>query len=277
MRKLAFLLLFAASAPAFAADLPVEKGAPPPPPPPVFSWTGFYFGVTVGYAESDDPATTQGTDSLYTDPQIGQTVPPSFGFNTQGFAGGGQAGFNYEFPTDGSLGIVVGLESDFDYMGAGIGSQAVDSSTGTYNFYHTHLYDLGTTRARLGIAINDVLVYGTGGFAYGESTYSHSFTDQAKDPIWAGSSSSFRTGWVFGGGVEYAIPTPALGPGALTIRGEFLHYDLGTQTTNIPYVGSAAIVPPFIDHYHVEGNVLRAGLNYLFDFAAPPAPVVSKY
>jgi outer membrane immunogenic protein len=270
MRKLVFLLLFAASAPAFAADLPVEKGAPPPPP--VFSWTGFYFGVNVGYAESDDPVATEATGPV-TAPLIGQQVPPLNGFNTQGVAAGGQAGFNYEFPTDGSFGVVAGLETDFDYMGAGIGSEVLDPSTSTYNFYHTHLYDLGTTRARLGIAVDQFLIYGTGGFAYGESTFSHSYTDAAIVPLWAGSSNSFRTGWVFGGGVEYALPTPSLGPGALTIRGEFLHYDLGTQTTDILSTGAE----PFIDHYHVEGNILRAGLNYLFDFAAPPAPVVSKY
>ena len=36
---------------AFAADLPI---APPPPPVPIFSWTGLYLGLQVGYAWDHD-------------------------------------------------------------------------------------------------------------------------------------------------------------------------------------------------------------------------------
>src|SRR5262249_19746680 len=37
---------------AFAADMAVRMPvkAPPPPPAPVYSWTGFYVGVNVGYS-----------------------------------------------------------------------------------------------------------------------------------------------------------------------------------------------------------------------------------
>src|SRR5215831_18035399 len=46
----AFIL--SASGSGFAADLPRKAPvkAPPPPPAPVYSWTGFYVGVNVGYS-----------------------------------------------------------------------------------------------------------------------------------------------------------------------------------------------------------------------------------
>lgn len=48
MRKLVFLLL-AISSPAFAADLPAEKGPPDYAPPSLaFSWTGLYIGGQAG-------------------------------------------------------------------------------------------------------------------------------------------------------------------------------------------------------------------------------------
>jgi hypothetical protein len=51
--------------------------------------------------------------------------------------------------------------------------------------------------------------------------------------------------------------------------------DLGT--TGINLIGGAGAPYYFTDRYTTDGNIVRGGLNYLFDFAAPPTPVVAKY
>jgi outer membrane immunogenic protein len=275
------LLLAIGTGSALAADLPSEKGPPafaPPPPPPVFSWTGVYVGANAGYTWANNHTSSVGTDPT-SDSQITTgTVPASFSSTKGGVAAGGQIGFNYEFPMSGNVGIVTGLEADFDYMGARGSSLVVDGATGTTNTYRQVLDDLGTVRGRLGLAFDRVLVYATGGFAYGQASYNHSFNDQAGAPIWAGSSSGGRTGYAVGGGVEYALAVPGFAPGAVTLRAEFLHYDLGHGNADIPFViAPGAGIGPFHDSYHVEGNVARVGINYLFDFGAPPTPIVAKY
>ncbi len=279
MRKLVFLMLSVAAVPAFAADLPSEKGAPAyaPPPPPAFSWNGFYFGGNVGYVGLTTNESTSGTDATSDGQITGGTVPPSQYLQHGGVTAGGQIGFNYEFPTGAGWGIVAGVEADFAYTNTSGSNEVDDEDTGTSNIYHSSLENLGTARGRLGVAFDRALIYATGGFAYGRAQYSHDYLDQAGDPIWGGGVSSERTGWAIGGGVEYALAIPSLAPGALTIRGEYLHYDLGTGTANIPFVIAPAPIGPFVDQYHLYGNIVRVGLNYKFDFFEPQAPVVAKY
>lgn len=278
MRKLLLLMLSTAATPAFAADLPNLKSAPAyAPPPPVFSWTSIYIGANVGYVGLNNDITTDPTDAVSAAQIAGFTVPASASPNLEGgITAGGQVGFNYEFPMNGNFGIVAGLEGDYAYTDARGTGAILDGGTSTSNIYQTNLQNLGTARGRIGVAFDRTLVYATGGFAFGRTEYSHSFLDQAGAPIWSGGLNEERTGFAIGAGVEYALPIPTL-PGALTIRGEYLHYDLGTETATIPFVAAAGTgIGPFIDHAHIHGNIVRAGLNYQFDLFAP-TPVAAKY
>ena len=71
---LAALVVGSVGAAAQAADLPSYK-APPPPLPPVFTWTGLYGGVNIGYAFGASSSETGGLGYLSGVTPIGQTFP----------------------------------------------------------------------------------------------------------------------------------------------------------------------------------------------------------
>ena len=130
------ILAFAASVPAFAADVVMEE--PPAPAPiaelPVASWAGPYAGVNLGYGFS------------------GRVKEPGNSISTDGFLGGAFVGYNYEMGNN----FVLGAEGDIGYSGVKGSNAGVEAKAGLE----------GSLRARLGYAISpDILLYGTAGGA----------------------------------------------------------------------------------------------------------------
>jgi outer membrane immunogenic protein len=124
-----------------------------------------------------------------------------------------------------------------------------------------------------------VLVYGTGGLAAGSvsgsvglSTTNAGYLAIGRSPAWGISNtySEGRAGWAAGAGVEWMF-TPAL-----TLKGEYLYYDLGNATAPIGASSSVILAgfpgapsPWFTNISTVStryvGNILRVGLNYKFN------------
>ena len=256
-------VLVAAGA-AHAADLPARVApAPYVAPLPIFTWTGAYFGINAGAAfdnKQEFTTTADRTDG------IGNTR-----FSDSGFTAGGQVGYNYEFQGFGGglggpgSGVVVGIEADAMYMDT---DKSINTLTnnGTASF-RSGLDFLGTARGRLGFAFNQFLVYGTGGFAYGDVnsrvvSVFNGTTNIAR-------SSGFNTGYTYGGGIEYALPTGSFlnffKSSAVTLKLEYLRYDLGDtsyQATN--RLPNAAPGSAYNIKTQTEGNIARVGLNYKF-------------
>src|SRR4051794_22416252 len=152
MKKLLLssVALFGLSTAALAADLPRRQYVAPPPivAVPVFTWTGFYVGVNAGYGFSDRNKDDNnffntfafggtGFSTLTTGGALAPVVPVTgintFGFtdtnrNRDGFVGGGQIGYNYQF-TPGT-GFVVGVEADIQY--ADFGRRNNDNNFGAF-------------------------------------------------------------------------------------------------------------------------------------------------
>lgn len=259
---------------AAAADLP-RRQAPPPvfTPIPVFTWTGAYFGINAGYVFSENDTirttgiNTPGGAQLQNN-VINGLRQASVRNATEGFTGGGQVGYNYQF-TPGS-GIVVGLEADAQYTDLQrtttqvIFNPVVNPNQLT-NTYRTELSFLGTVRGRIGYAFDKFLVYGTGGFAYGDVSQRITFTTGV--PVtYAGSRSNIETGYAYGGGIEYALPTDSFfnffKSSAVTLKAEYLRYDLGSRNLLVASVGGPGV--GYNSRISTEGSIARAGLNYKF-------------
>ena len=241
-----------------AADLPPPAVAPIYIPPPTFTWAGPYLGATVGFANGfhsyDDLAGAfLGYPGLSND-------------QSKGFAGGGTLGFNLQ-----ARSFVYGLEADFS--GLSNKSTYVDPNGAINPFYPSEtnsLKDLGTVRGRIGLAIDRSLFYFTAGLAFGEVANSVQY-NSSKFPTFNTPSynlDSTRFGWVVGSGLEYAISPN------WTVKGEAIYAQLNTVTASWISPGSQVSQTfPANAVYNTRFNtsvaVIRAGLNYKFDWFAP--------
>ena len=267
---------------AFAADLPSTKGepvyAPPPPPPP--TWTGFYIGVNGGYGGDRFVYPFDGYAS-FGEGEGATTVSGNGNANitSSGFLAGGQIGYNWEFPASN---FVLGGEADIDWssirgqLGASLNAGAGGGGISASAYAGTHLQYLGTARVRLGYAFGNLLPYITGGFAYGQTSsyYNVSYSTPGPSGDFGASAQHFQTGWTAGAGLEYQI-TPNL-----LFKTEYLYVSLSPATLysiggDIGETGSYN----FNLRERTTVNIVRAGLNYRFDWFEPaaPAPVVAKY
>ncbi|MFC6788936.1 outer membrane protein [Methylobacterium komagatae] len=293
MKKLvtSLAMFTALTAAASAADLP--RRAPPPvfTPVPVFTWTGFYAGFNAGYgfdASNNSAPTIIGVSPANRIFATGNVLQPgvlafSNTSGNEGFVGGGQIGYNYQF-TPGS-GVVVGIEADAQYADFGRQRNRFAAATvpggaivpGTLIFNPNGLSGLdyfGTVRGRLGYAFDRTLFYATGGFAYGSGGGRQFGTGVGQN--------DFQTGYAVGGGIEYALPTDSFlnffRSSAVTVKVEGLYVNLdqnrrtaGAFATNnlgqLVQVGQAGVTlvqGPAGVRNSTEFAVIRAGVNYKF-------------
>jgi outer membrane immunogenic protein len=247
---------------ALAADLPSRRAPVPYAVVPSFTWTGFYAGLNVGAAIDNSGVSDIRYGSRFFPGSFRDTTTSAYRSTRDevGFTGGAQAGYNHQFGA-----FVAGLEADINYAdvnssrsGASTfagGSEAISTRTSTDYF--------GTVRGRLGFLPTErLMVYGTGGFAYGnvDNRTAATFTGPGAG-VYAGTSSETQTGYALGGGVEYALTNN------LTLKGEYLYVDLGRSSTTATYIGSGAtaVTDTFSTRNNTEFSVARAGLNWKFN------------
>ncbi|MFK5595936.1 outer membrane protein [Methylobacterium sp. HMF5984] len=223
-----------------AADLPRRAPPLPLPLPPAFTWSGFYAGVNAGYA-------FRNSSSGFTDPTYGTVTG---GGAKGGFAGGGQVGYNYQF-TPGS-GFVLGVETDIQGTAFAKADAAYLGTTPYYSVRPSLDY-FGTVRGRVGYAFDRVLIYGTGGFAYGGGSRS---ANAAAYPYTLPDTT--RTGYAVGGGVEYAFTDK------LSAKIEALYLNLGKRSSGTTYYDATNAAYYGAGRNDAGFGLVRAGLNYRF-------------
>ncbi|MBU6528712.1 FecR domain-containing protein [Methylocystis sp. MJC1] len=214
---------------------PPGEPAPPPPPggeAPSFNWSGPTIGFTAGSVVGN---------SYFADP-----VP----LNGAAFAGGLKIGYMLPIWAN----IVAGFETDAQFRSSiGGSSNGEGSVSGSRPGY------IGTARLKFGYAFDRILVYGTGGLAYGHiiapKSYSGFNVGGAGYSTGASLDHAFLPGWSVGGGVSYALTQN------ISVNAEYLYIKL--QHHYPAYTTSAAPGAVAVgDHSAMHG--IRFGVNFGF-------------
>ena len=204
------LLAFAGSASAADLAAPVD---------PVHDWSGFYVGLQGGYGWGND----------------NNEVSGAIEEDLEGFVGGAHLGWNSQVDS-----IVFGLEADVEasFMDA-------DLSAGV-NTADLDMNVLGSLRARIGYAIDAVLIYATGGLAVADFDY------EISNGVATESFDDTPLGYTVGGGVEVAFTETLSG------RLEYRYTDLGSESF------TSALFPVDTFDADYDFHAVRAGISWNF-------------
>lgn len=217
------------SAPVYAAD---AIYAEPVPAAPIISsaydWNGAYVGGHIGgaWGDADFNFVSLGTASTS---------------SVDGVFGGGQIGFNFQCGN-----WVLGAEADMSASG-------IDGSGACPNPLFNCNVDvnwLATVRGRVGYAMNNIMIYGTGGFSAADVEYNA--TVAATGLPFGTTDSDTATGWNVGGGVEWGFAE------RWSVKTEYLYYSFGDTDLSAAAFGSA---PTNVD---LDLHTVKAGLNFRF-------------
>ena len=175
-------------------------------------WTHFYAGLYSAYTSVDN----------HLSPTNGYV------FAISGVSGGLMLGYDKQFNN-----LVLGFEGDAGLSGV--------NGSGTNNSWTVNMGGLDlSARARAGFAMDNLLIYGTGGFASSNMNVNY-----PSGPI----LNQNRTGWQLGAGLEYALSEK------LNLRGEYLYTDFGL---------SNGLIPSSSQQFQTTSSTFRLGLSYKF-------------
>jgi outer membrane immunogenic protein len=246
--------VFASSA--FAADLPVK--APRAFAAPNYNWSGFYIGADVGghWSHDEDPASVTANTSFGSPaatPLFNQLVPVTQ--DPRGFAGGVHTGYNWQ-----TANLVYGVEGSIAFLGGRATRNISALVVGEASQFVDSVRDraMGSLRGRIGWAADRLLVYATGGVAFADWNLTHVFfSTDGGGLTGTADRAEWRTGGIYGGGIEYALDAHWL------VRAEYMHASFGTATTMVNAVSGTGVVN-FLHPEKLSENIALAGLSYKF-------------
>ncbi|MEQ1922712.1 MAG: outer membrane beta-barrel protein [Pyrinomonadaceae bacterium] len=243
------------------------------------TWKGFYVGAYSGggFNRSNVATSTVFSSTGYFQ-QTSVNAINAAGVQQvkpNGFTGGGTFGYNYQ-----SGALVVGAELDFGAMNANKGV----SSSGTYPCCGTARFTINqatktrwlmTVRPRVGVAVGNAMIYGTGGLAVTDVNYAATFTDTYGNATESAAFKKNKAGWTLGGGAEVKVAS------RWSIKGEYLYTDFGSisvtsnnlnaasiasiaNTPNIPGPSVAYTQNVFTHSSDLRTNNVRFGVNFHF-------------
>lgn len=136
---------------------------------------------------------------------------------------GAQLGYNVQYNW-----FVMGVEVDAS-TGVQDGGSASNIGASGLSTISSDMSYLTSARARLGVAVNNVLLFGSIGWG------ATRFEVSDANPGFVGEMKLRESGLVYGGGLEWKLNP------RISLRGEYLHYDVGTSAylpSNFPDVNA---------------------------------------
>jgi len=247
-----------AASQAIAADITDE--------PVVFDWSGPYVGLTAGWAWTKADGSVSAPIENLNDEAA--AVIENFwddDIKADGFTGGATLGFNHQM---GSL--VLGVEGDLSFLDHDEtrDSEALLQGQPITLLGHEKLEaDLfATLRLRAGLALDQTLVFVTGGAAYTDAKVKRELQWDFGDgcPASGGGfeichkgDAEFDWGWTIGAGVEHAFDDN------WSVKLEYLYADFGNQDFNTT---NPTFPPQVFGHsFDLDMHIVRAGLNLRFN------------
>lgn len=222
------------------------------------SWDGAYFGGTFGYGYSDNDVKTSGQAAGNITNVNGGARPGSVSLEQDGFLGGAHAGYNWQRNS-----VVYGVEADIAYTdmdeSSNVRTTALNGVDRLNNNFEQELNYLGTVRGRAGYALNQMLVFATGGLAYGSVDNKADFFGPVGQKQFSGSEDGVQIGYTAGGGLEYAFSS------RVALKAEYLYYDLGSETVDVVVIpGSGGGGTGYNTKFNNDGHILRTGVSFKF-------------
>lgn len=257
-----------------------------------YDWSGFYAGLSAGGASVKSKLTTNVCSSAastcyWTSGSSGgnATTPGRIAGAGAGsvagtlFSGGIQAGYNYQVQS-----FLLGAELDLVSLNSKLRHRGTTSYVAGTTTPGANILDSVTTgplvtlRARGGYTFGNLLLFGTGGAAFGSVERDVYYNEYGYGPAngclgadpgknyCSNKSQTLRVGWTAGGGAEWAfLPNWSL-------KAEYLYVDLGSRNANSTLQngngtgtysqgGSAQTLNHTVDF---RAHVARLGINYRF-------------
>ena len=243
---------------ALAMGLGVAQADGPHEGPRPFTWSGLYLGAHAGYGWGDfgvDLSTSSGAVH-YNDPF---KHPQQSLEGGDGWVGGFQIGANKQFGM-----VVVGIEADVSWTGMEADGRFTTKAPHFTTWdVKTELDMFGTVRGRLGVTNGPLLMYVTGGMAWGITDTSQATNWFAPAPPDVGGRTSGRTnhiGWTAGAGVEWMFAPN------WTFRTEYLYISLGEENYALSGTTKPNGTTPYVETFaaDLDFHVVRGAVNYKF-------------
>jgi len=178
--------------------------------------------------------------------------------SARSWVGGAHAGYNWQ-----SNSWVYGVETDLSatHLNSAMNTALTDGITTANTNADVDWY--GTLRGRLGWTQGPVLLYGSGGLAYGRVDLNSSMSMPGL--TLNTQTSSVKTGWVAGGGLDYLwLPNVIVGV-------QYQYVDLGSVNlaSSITVFGPTSLTQSA--NAHAKFQVVTAGISWLFSPAGSHA------
>jgi outer membrane immunogenic protein len=226
-----------------------------------YNWSGFYLGLNGGgHWSTDTNSSFISANAFWTPANVTiMTAALPLTANQTGFAGGGQAGFNWHISS-----FVVGIEADITEL-SGTATRnvrvpwTVPSQQATLTDSVSDRW-MATFRARGGYAFDRLLIYVTAGSAAANWSITHTYADNflAGTPSSIDQVSQTRFGWTAGGGIEYALGS------SFIVRAEYLYASLSGLSSALTFQNTPGRGATLTYSDGLTESIARAAISYKF-------------
>ena len=217
------------------------------PPSANYDWTGLYIG---GFGEVSWSRTNGSAINLATG-----AASSSVNGNLPNWHGGIQLGFDYMMPSR----LLIGVAADV--TSGGTKTITITDASGT-NANQTTVFDSESVRGRFGYAVDNVLLYGTAGWAWSSNQYVRTQLTGTLNNATAGSDEAvnkYLSGWTAGAGVSVAFAQN------WNVFAEYRYTSFGSTTLALPLSELSTTSTTRV-------SAIELGVNYKFNPRAPAGP-----